>query len=116
MLGAQSGGFSSLGTPASTDLVGTDPAQSGLVFGFLNIFRGGAVMIGPIIATALHQKSDPSASVTSSPNYHPKFGGYGFTSVEIFVGSMMGATALGGFLVMFLRRGEFAVGASGGSR
>lgn len=50
---------------------------------------------GPVIAASLHElgKSSPA-----------KYGGYGFTFVELFVGSMMMMTALGGVLLVFLRK------------
>ena len=33
----------------------------------------------------------------------PRYGGYGFTSVILFVGSMLTATGMGGLFSMFLR-------------
>lgn len=41
----------------------------------------------------------PSSTATGVPRY----GGYGFTGVILFVGSMLMATGIGGLLSMFLR-------------
>lgn len=49
---------------------------------------------GPVIAASLHERGKASPA---------KYGGYGFTLVEIFVGGMMMMTALGGITTVFLR-------------
>ncbi|KAF8309076.1 MFS general substrate transporter [Clavulina sp. PMI_390] len=94
VFGAVSSGFSSTAPAASKDIAGTD-SQSGIVFGCFEMFKGVAVVVGPIISAHLHQRDSGATSV---------YGGYGFTQIEVFVGSMMALTAVGGVVTKNLRK------------
>ncbi|KAF8309075.1 MFS general substrate transporter [Clavulina sp. PMI_390] len=98
VFGAICGGFSSISVPASVDIAGSG-AQSSMVYGCFGMCKGGAVIIGPMIAASLHARGRAQTSSLAKPAY----GGYGFTFVELFVGSMMVLTTAGGIVTVYLR-------------
>jgi len=95
VFGGLSGGFTSVWPSASSDIAGPDYSNN-IVLGCFSVAKGLAAIVGPLIATKLH---DPNMLPVSSAGSNSKhFGGYGFTSVTLFVGGMMVATAAGGVL------------------
>ncbi|CUA73150.1 hypothetical protein RSOLAG22IIIB_10590 [Rhizoctonia solani] len=97
VFGTLSGGFSSIWPTASVDIVGPDhQAAVPSVIGVLGIPRGIAVVVGPVIAAALHHPHESAIRTAYS--------GYGFRDVTLFVGSMMFATAAGGVSSKLLSR------------
>ncbi|CAK5269846.1 unnamed protein product [Mycena citricolor] len=83
LFGGVSGGFSSIWPPAAKDVF-ADQASS--PFFFFAAAKGLAAISGPFISAALHPKN---GSVLPA-----SWAGYGFTTMEIFVGSMMFGTAV----------------------
>ena len=101
-------------------------AQSATVYGCLVLFKGIAVIIGacPILLTHLLIPSSTESNATpilftlsgpiiSASLHHKtqgrvhsiaKYGGYGFTAITIFVGSMMAVTTVGSVATLMLRR------------
>lgn len=91
----QSNGFPGVWAPAATEIGGTDraffllnlfnisrPTEStdkgtSLAFGVLSAAKGIAVVVGPLIADALHGKDNHTLQ---------KYGSFGFTGVIIYVG------------------------------
>ncbi|KDQ20063.1 hypothetical protein BOTBODRAFT_385802 [Botryobasidium botryosum FD-172 SS1] len=98
IFGGLGGGFYAIGPAASTDIAGTEHSNS-VIYGALCIIKGVAVVLGPIIATRLH---NPHAPII--PGNTKDFGGYGFTTVTLFVGGMMIAASLGSILSMGVKR------------
>lgn len=94
VFGGLSGGFTSIWPSASSDIAGPNYSNN-IVFGCFGVAKGLAAIVGPLIATKLHDPSMLPVPVTDSSK---SFGGYGFTSVTLFVGGMMVATAAGGLL------------------
>ncbi|KAF8306429.1 MFS general substrate transporter [Clavulina sp. PMI_390] len=84
------GGFSAIQPPASATVAS---AQSALVIFCFFVVKGAAVIIGPLIAAALHPKKVGSSALRAGKG---GWGGYGFTGITIFVGTAMAATAVMG--------------------
>ena len=72
-----------------------------LVFGCFGIVKGVAAIVGPVIATKLHRPELIQIPITGNPK---GFGGYGFTTVTLFVGGMMVATTAGSLLSLGIKR------------
>ncbi|KDQ20064.1 hypothetical protein BOTBODRAFT_27484 [Botryobasidium botryosum FD-172 SS1] len=98
IFGGLGGGFFAIGPAASTDVAGTEHSNS-VIFGAFLLVKGFAVILGPILATRLH---DPHALII--PGSARNFGGYGFTTVTLFVGGMMVAATAGSIVSMGVRR------------
>ena len=53
--------------------------------------------------SAYFRRSPPGVWLDKSVAIAPRYGGYGFTSVILFIGSMLTAAGMGGLFSMFLR-------------
>ncbi|KAF8314196.1 MFS general substrate transporter, partial [Clavulina sp. PMI_390] len=100
VFGSISGAFNTTYVPASSDLAEQSPEEVSFIMGALGIFKSIAIIGGPLVSSALHSTSSLYVSAAGSV---PRYGGYGFTSVIVFVGSVLTATCFGGLLTMFLR-------------
>ncbi|QRV75714.1 major facilitator superfamily transporter [Ceratobasidium sp. AG-Ba] len=87
IFGSLSGGFSSMFPAASVQIAGSEGSVSNVI-GVLSAVKGIAAIVGPLVAAALHRPQDKENKSS--------YGGYGFSQVTVFVGSMMVATAAGG--------------------
>ncbi|KAI0260582.1 major facilitator superfamily domain-containing protein [Gloeopeniophorella convolvens] len=100
LFGSISGGFSSVWPPAAAEINSAQPFSP---FMFFAIARGLAAVFGPFIAASLH----PTRIADYTGNERgPKTGGwagYGFTSITIFVGSMMAAATAASVSTTVLR-------------
>lgn len=96
IFGSLSGGYSSVWPAASVEVAGADQSAVSNIFGFFSMTKGVAAIIGPLIAAALHHPEQAASRSTYS--------GYGFRDVTLFVGSMMVATAVGGFSTRLAKR------------
>ncbi|CAK5266008.1 unnamed protein product [Mycena citricolor] len=92
LFGAVSGGFSSVWPPAAKEVYAD---QSLTPFFLFSGAKGLAAISGPFIAASLHPRN---GSVSRA-----SWAGYGFTAVEIFVGSMMFATAILSAVLVIVR-------------
>ncbi|KAI0048508.1 MFS general substrate transporter [Auriscalpium vulgare] len=100
IFGTISGGFSSVWPPAAAEVHRSQPFSP---FAFFAIAKGLAAVFGPFIAAALHPvRIDNISASKLGPGKHG-WAGYGFTSITIFVGSMMAATTVGSAVSAFLR-------------
>ncbi|KAI0249409.1 major facilitator superfamily domain-containing protein [Lactifluus subvellereus] len=100
VFGSISGGFSSIWQPAAAEIYSSQPFSP---FSFFAIARGLSVVLGPFIAASLHPVR---VSMIAEDHLGPGAGGwvgYGFTSITIFVGSMMAAATAGAVLSSVLR-------------
>ncbi|KAF8601580.1 MFS general substrate transporter [Ceratobasidium sp. AG-I] len=88
VFGSLSGGFTSVWPAACSDIAGSEQSSVSNIMGCLSMIKGGAAIIGPLIAAALHRPQEAAMKSTYS--------GYGFRDITLFVGSMMVATAFGG--------------------
>ncbi|KAF8342593.1 major facilitator superfamily domain-containing protein [Cantharellus anzutake] len=87
IFGAVSGVFTSSFASASADIAGRRNGQSAsMVLASLGLWKGAAIVLGPIVSGVIHHSSKPI-----DPS---KYSGYGFTGVILFVGSMLSATGL----------------------
>lgn len=91
----QSGGFSSVWPAACSEIAGPEQGSVSNIFGCLGMVKGGAAVIGPLIAAALHRPQEAAMKSTYS--------GYGFREITLFVGSMMVATAFGGVTTRLIK-------------
>jgi len=72
-----------------------------MIMGSFGVYKAIAIIGGPLISSALHQV--PTGVLDKFATVAPWYGGYGFTGVILFVGSMFTATGIGGLFSMFLR-------------
>ncbi|KAI0042846.1 MFS general substrate transporter [Auriscalpium vulgare] len=99
MFGMISGGFTSIWTPAAAEVHASQPFSP---YAFLCAAKGLAAVFGPFIAAVLHHDRANGSSAYSGAGQHG-WGGYGFTAITIFVGSIMAAAAVGSLILAFLR-------------
>ncbi|KAI0042845.1 MFS general substrate transporter [Auriscalpium vulgare] len=100
MFGMISGGFSAIWTPAAAEVHASQPWPP---FAFFGAWKGLAAIFGPNIAAVLHRDRINGSSAAHSGAGQGGWGGYGFTAIIIFVGSMMAAAAAGSVISSFLR-------------
>ncbi|EJT98603.1 MFS general substrate transporter [Dacryopinax primogenitus] len=86
IFGTMAGGFNSIVSPVTIDIVGPSSPTSSAIFGSFAAVKGVAAIVGPVIAASLF---DPSNAGMIS-----KFGSHGFGKVTLFVGGMMMGTAV----------------------
>ncbi|KAI0059154.1 MFS general substrate transporter [Artomyces pyxidatus] len=99
IFGTISGGFSSVWPPAAAELYAAHPFTP---FAFFAVCKGLAAVFGPFIAASLHPVRIEDISASLGAGKHG-WAGYGFTSITIFVGSMMAATTAGSIISSVLR-------------
>ncbi|QRV90465.1 major facilitator superfamily transporter [Ceratobasidium sp. AG-Ba] len=101
IFGSLSGGFSSMFPAASVQIAGSEGSVSNVI-GVLSAVKGVAAIVGPLVAAALHRPQDKENKSS--------YGGYGFSQVTVFVGSMMVTTAAGGITTRIIgaRSGAFS--------
>ncbi|KAI0045443.1 MFS general substrate transporter [Auriscalpium vulgare] len=97
IFGTISGGFSAICPPAAAEVHGSQPFSP---FAFFGIAKGLAAVFGPFIAASLRPVRIDDMKL--GPGKHG-WAGYGFTSITIFVGSMMAATTVGSAVSAILR-------------
>ncbi|KAF8601582.1 MFS general substrate transporter [Ceratobasidium sp. AG-I] len=95
VFGSLSGGFSSVWPAACSEIAGPEQGSVSNIFGCLGMVKGGAAIVGPLIAAALHRPQEAAMKSTYS--------GYGFREITLFVGSMMVATAFGGVTTRMIK-------------
>ena len=94
---AQSGGFSSTWPTAAADCAGSRPEYAGMAFGGISLSKGVSAVVGPVVSGLLLEagKGAPLGG---------RFGRFGYSAVEIFVGSCALASGVGGLVVALAKQ------------
>ena len=94
----QMGGYMSTGPISVCDCAGDKPEQASVIWACNYLVRGAAIVAGPLISGVLYDAGKASLD----PNM--RFGGYGFETLEVFVGSCAMAASFTSALVVLARR------------
>ncbi|KAH9947008.1 MFS general substrate transporter [Amylocystis lapponica] len=111
VFGGLSGGFSSVGPIGSSDCVGEKLEQTRVAYGIVLLFKGAAVVIGPVVSGVLYDAGSAAYSAGNIASY----GSFGFGPMELFVGACSIATSLGSVVVAIARSRRAMISAGAGS-
>ncbi|KZT69305.1 MFS general substrate transporter [Daedalea quercina L-15889] len=96
--GGLMGGYMSAGPISVCDCAGDKPEQASVIWACNYLVRGAAIVAGPLVSGILYDAGKASLD----PGM--RFGGYGFETLEIFVGSCAVAASFASALVALMSR------------